>query len=371
MRFGFTTEQLDLRDSVRRFLERLTDKAAEGSALPLEPGTSAWTVLSEQLGLTALTVPEEFGGFGTGTVELAVVLEEMGRHPRPGPFLASSGFAVPPLTALLGKEDARRYLPDVSAGRLLATLAAADEAGVGVRAQERRSEYFLTGVTPPVHAVPGLFVVTAASAHGPRLFLVSPDAAGWSLVPEASFDLTAPVARLQLEDAPATLLGEVGDEDTVRRALVRARISLAASQLGGAQACLDTAVAYAKDRRQFGRPIGSFQAIKHRLADVLVAVEGARSLVYHAAWLADRDDEAELRTVAAMAKAWCSDAYLQAAETNVLVHGGLGFTWEHSAHLHLRRARSQHTLLGHPDQQLGEVAACLGLGSAAVAHGKA
>ncbi|MGW6459395.1 acyl-CoA dehydrogenase family protein [Streptomyces sp. NPDC055078] len=373
MRFGLTTEQQDLRDSVRRFLDRLPD-GDDGSLLPLEPGTADWTVATEQLGLTALAVPEEFGGFGAGMVELAVVLEEMGRHLRPGPFLASSGLTVPALVACPGGE-AGRYLPDIAAGRLLATLVMPigrqGDSETPVRARERGSGFILTGTTAPVPVAPGVVVVPASSELGTRLFLVRPDAPGCSALPREPFDLTAPLACLELTEAPAVLVGEADDGTTVGRAFSRSRISLAASQLGGAQACLDTAVAYAKERSQFGRPIGSFQAIKHRLADVLVAVEGARSLVYYAAWLADHGDEADVARVASMAKAWCSDTYLDAAEAGLLVHGGLGFTWEHTAHLHLRRARSQHILLGHPDRQLDEVASCLGLGSSTSASGRA
>jgi alkylation response protein AidB-like acyl-CoA dehydrogenase len=196
--------------------------------------------------------------------------------------------------------------------------------------------------------VANLLLVVGRDPAGLSLFAVRPDAAGLVRTPLDTLDQTRKQARLEFVDTPARLIGPAGGAlSGLARTLDLAAVALAAEQVGGAQRCLDAAVDYAKNRIQFGRPIGSFQAIKHKCADMLVEVESARSAAYYAAWTAE-DDSAELPVVASLAKSYCSDAFVNAAAQNIQIHGGMGFTWEHPAHLYYRRAKSSELMLGDP-----------------------
>jgi alkylation response protein AidB-like acyl-CoA dehydrogenase len=180
------------------------------------------------------------------------------------------------------------------------------------------------------------------------LFTVAGDAEGLTRTPLATMDQTRKQARLEFGGTPAKLLGTEGEGwPVLSRVLDLAAVALAAEQVGGAQKCLEMSVDYAKVRVQFGRPIGSFQAIKHKCADMLLEVESAKSAAYYAGWAAAELNE-ELPTVASLAKAYCSDAYFHAAAENIQIHGGIGFTWEHDAHLYFKRAKSSQLLLGDP-----------------------
>ena len=195
-----------------------------------------------------------------------------------------------------------------------------------------------------------LILVVAQADAGPSLFAVRGDAEGLTRRPLTTLDMTRKQAALTLDGVPAALVGtEGGAADVVTRTLRLAVVALAAEQVGGAQRCLDMSVEYAKIRMQFGRPIGSFQAIKHMCADMLLEVESARSAAYYAAWAA-QDESDELPLVSSMAKAYCSEAYFRAAADNIQIHGGIGFTWEHDAHLYYRRAKSTELMLGTPGE---------------------
>jgi alkylation response protein AidB-like acyl-CoA dehydrogenase len=196
----------------------------------------------------------------------------------------------------------------------------------------------------------GLFLVAAATGAGPSLFAVQGGAAGLTRRPLETLDRTRKLARVELTSAEAVLVGtEGGAAATLTRALQVAAAALAAEQVGGAQRCLDMSVEYAKLRMQFGRPIGGFQAIKHMCADMLLEVESARSAAYYAAWAAAEDSD-ELPLVSSLAKAYCSEAYFRTAADNIQIHGGIGFTWEHDAHLYYRRAKSSELMLGTPSE---------------------
>jgi len=368
--FVLSEEQQEFRAMVRRFLEDRSPEAAVRAQMETERGwdPKLWRDMAEQLGLQGLIVPEAYGGQGAGFVELGLVLEEMGRVLLCAPYFSTVALATNALL-LADDEDARAaLLPGIAAGETVATLAFAEEGGGwdadGIEARARRDgsawrlsgskHYVLDGHTADV------VLVAARGDAGVSLFHVAGDAAGLARRPLATLDATRKQARLELDGVAATLVGAEGSGGAVlARVLDLAAVALAAEQVGGAQACLDMAVAYAKERVQFGRPIGSFQAIKHKCADVLLEVESARSAAGYAAWCAAEARD-ELPAVAALAKACCSDAFFHAASENIQIHGGIGFTWEHPAHLYFRRAKSSDLLFGDAAHQRERLAQRLG-----------
>jgi alkylation response protein AidB-like acyl-CoA dehydrogenase len=315
-----------------------------------------WSQMAEQLGLQSLIIPEEFGGQGFGWVELIVILEEMGRSLLCAPFFSTAVLATSALMLADDADAAAKYLPSIASGELIATVAITeengrwDELGVTATATADSGSWKLNGAKHYVidGHLAGLVIVAARSAAGVSLFAVDGDAAGLTRTSLATMDQTRKQARLELSDTPAQLIGTDGAGwDTLVRVLDRAAVGLAAEQVGGAQMVLDMAVDYAKVRVQFGRPIGSFQAIKHKCADMLLEVESAKSAAYYAAWCAAEDND-ELPAMASLAKSYCSEAYFHATAENIQIHGGIGFTWEHPAHLYFKRAKSSELLFGDP-----------------------
>ena len=369
--FAFSEEQEEFRKMVRRFCDAHASEAAVRAQMETERGfdPAVWSEMAAKLGLQGLIVPEALGGQGFGAVELAIVLEEMGRSLLCAPYFSTVALAVHALLSS-GDEDAQRaLLPGIASGATIATLAFAEPNGrwdaSGIEASARRDGagwkidgtklYVLDGHTADV------VLVAARTDAGFSLFRGAGDAAGLTRTPLATLDLTRKQARLELRGVPAQLVGRDGAGAGVLSAVLDlAAVALAAEQVGGAQRCLDMAVAYAKERVQFGRPIGSFQAIKHKCADVLLEVESARSAAYYAAWCAAEGSE-ELPAAAALAKAYCSDAYLHAAAENIQIHGGIGFTWEHPAHLYYRRAKSSDLLFGDATYQRELLAQRIGI----------
>lgn len=335
MTFDFTDEQLALRQAVRELLDDRSTEAAVRETAASDTGVDPklWELLAE-LGLTGLVVPERYGGSGAGPVELAIVLEEMGKKLFCGPYLSSSVLAATLLTELADPAACAEFLPGLASGQRTATVVFAESIPAGERLSGEQS-FVLDAATADL-----LLVVTA----GPRVFAVDPAAA--SIRQLTTLDSTRRLAAITLDDAPARPIGNSDDTAaTVAWARRTGEIMLAAEQVGGARAALDMAVAYARTRFQFGRAIGSFQAIKHMCADLLVEVESAYSVAYAATWaLAERSPE--VAALAGMAQAFCSDAFAKVAADNIQIHGGIGFTWEHPAHLYLRRARSSAQLLG-------------------------
>lgn len=314
-----------------------------------------WRELTADLGLSAIAVPEEFGGAGAGLSELAVVFEEMGAALLCAPFFSTVALAIPTLLASGDPVAMREYLPTLVDGSRTATvifngsLDAWDPDTVTVSARGHGLEYRLHGVAELVldgHTA-NTVLVAANTDNGTSLFAVDGNAHGLGREPLATLDRTRKVARLTFDGVPARLIGtDAAAADALEKAYRVAVIALAAEQLGAAQRCLDTAVSYAKERIQFGRAIGSFQAVKHRCADMLVLVEGARSAVRHAADVAEDEEGAIAASVAKMA---CSEAFLGVALDNMRIHGGIGFTWEHDAHLYVRRAKATQLIFGSPD----------------------
>jgi alkylation response protein AidB-like acyl-CoA dehydrogenase len=358
-------EQKELRQAVRRLLR---DKAPltrirEGADLEggLRYDADLWGQLAG-MGLVGLAVPEKYDGLGQTAVETSVVFEELGRGLYHGPYLACAGLAVP---ALLGSGDdgaCGEYLPGIVSGETIATVAVAEEDGrfetatTATTATEDGDGWRLTGTKSVVlyGADADLLLVTARSGDSDNadvsLFAVAGDADGVTRTRLESLDLARSVARVELDGAPARLVGTQGAAPSlVADVLDAALVGLAAEQAGGAAACLEMSVEYAKTRQQFGTVIGAFQAVAHKLVDMLQQVEFSKATARYAAAAAAEGD-AEAPVAARVAAAYCGDSFRKMVAEMVQTHGGIGFTWEHDAHLYYRRAwSSQHLLAGIAD----------------------
>jgi alkylation response protein AidB-like acyl-CoA dehydrogenase len=358
MNFAFTEEQEELRKTVRAFLESKSSEATVRELMETETGydPSVWSQMGEQMGLQGLVVPEEFGGSGYSFVELGIVLEEMGRSLLPAPFFSTAVLAAQTLIHS-GDDNAKKtYLPGIASGETIATLAFTepsgkwDESGITMEATSSGDGHTLSGTKMFVldgHTA-NLILVAARSGQGVSLFAVDGSASGLTRRRSARWTRRASRPSSSSPNTPATLIGtEGGGWKTLSTVLDLAAVALAAEQVGGAQKVLEMAVEYAKVRVQFGRPIGSFQAIKHKCADMLLEVESAKSAAYYGMWCAAEMND-ELPSVASLAKAYCSEAYFHAAAENIQIHGGIGFTWEHPAHLYFKRAKSSELLFGDP-----------------------
>jgi len=361
--FAFSEEQEELRRSVRRFLE---DKSASTEVRRLMETTDGydpkvWSQMANELGLQSLHIPEAYGGQGFSFVELGIVLEEMGRALLCAPFFSSVALAADAILNAGTKVAKKELLPGIANGETIATLALAepngrwDATGIETLATKEGDAYTLSGTKRFVidGATANLIIVAARlpktkGERGIGLFAVRGDADGLSRATLQPLDPTRKQAEITLQDVKATAIGKPGkDWPALQKTLDQISVLLSAEMVGGAQRALDMAVQYAKDRVQFGRPIGQFQAIKHKCAEMLLQIESAKTATYYAMWVAAKDDP-ELSTVAPMAKAFCSDAYFFAASENIQVHGGIGFTWEHDAHLYFKRAKSSELLFGDP-----------------------
>jgi alkylation response protein AidB-like acyl-CoA dehydrogenase len=357
MNFSFTSEQQQLRASVRRFLAAKSPEAEVRRLMESADGYDSviWDQMA-QLGLQGLIIPERFGGSGSTYIDLIVVLEEMGRALLGGPFFATVALAANLLIATGDEAAMADYLPAIADGSTIATVALAEapgqwgEDGVGASAVSRGGRWLLSGDKHYVldGHIADLILVAARTPAGIGVFAVEKGTSGWSADPLATMDQTRKQSRLIFDASPARLIGADGAGwAALAKALNQALVALAAEQVGGAQRVLEMAVEYAKIRVQFQRPIGSFQAIKHKCADLLLAVESAKSAAYYAGWAA-AEDSTDLPLLASFAKASCSDAYFHAAAENIQIHGGIGFTWEHPAHLYFKRAKSSELLFGAP-----------------------
>jgi alkylation response protein AidB-like acyl-CoA dehydrogenase len=358
MNFAFTDEQEELRKTVRAFLDAKSPESAVREQMETEAGydDAVWRQMGEQMGLQGLSIPEEFGGSGYTFIELGIVLEEMGRSLLCAPFFSTVVLAAN--TLLHSGDDAAKkdYLPGIASGETIATVAFTepsgkwDEAGIEMQATAAGDGWTLSGTKMFVldgHTA-NLILVAARTPQGVSLFAVDGDAAGLTRTALSTMDQTRKQARLEFENTPGRFVGTDGDGwNVLDKVLDLVAIGLAAEQVGGAQKVLDMAVEYAKVRVQFGRPIGSFQAIKHKCADMLLEVESAKSAAYYGMWCASELND-ELPSVASLAKAYCSEAYFHAAAENIQIHGGIGFTWEHPAHLYFKRAKSSELLFGDP-----------------------
>lgn len=366
-----TAEQEALRDVMRAYLTKYSSeqdirKIMEGD---LGHDPRAWAALAEQIGVQALAVPEKFGGGGFGFDDLAVVMEEAGRTLFPAPLLSTVVLAVNALLLSGDDEACAEYLPRIAAGDLVATVAVSESVAQweqsDIRTVARRDgdQWLLDGAK--AHVLDGfgasLLIVAARTGSGTSLFVVEAEADHLGVDRLTSMDLTRRHAAVTFESTPAKLLGVDGaGASTLRKLYDYALVALACEQVGGAAAVLDSTVEYLQIRQQFGRPIGSFQAIKHRCADMLVELESAKSAAAYAtaAVCSGADDTS---VAASIAKTYCSTAFYHIAAESIQMHGGIGFTWEHPAHLYFKRAKSSEVLFGSPAFHRDRIARSIGM----------
>jgi alkylation response protein AidB-like acyl-CoA dehydrogenase len=374
MDLTFSEEQDELRKVVRSFLAKHSDEAnvRRLAADPQGHDPVVWRRMAGELGLQGLALPEEYGGSGFGYVDLGIVFEETGRALLGGPYFATVALAAEALLRCADEQARHDLLPGIASGGTVATLALTEDSGrwdeQGIRltaAHDEAGGWRLTGVktyVPDGHLADLLLVAARTPAGISLLAVETADAPGLTRIPLPTLDQTRKQARLEFTDTPARLLGSEGAAwPALERTLATAAVLLSAEQVGGAAAALDAAVAYAKIREQYGRPIGSFQGIKHKCADMLMEIESARSAAYGGLWALDAGDETEIAMAAALAQAVCSEAFTKVAADNIQVHGGIGFTWEHPAHLYFKRAKSSEVLLGTPSYHRELLATRLGI----------
>ena len=374
MEFAFSDEQEMIRASAEGFLADVSDSAAVRAAMVSERGfdEALWQRLCREMYWPAIHIPEAYGGLGLGFVELSILLEQMGRRLLCSPFFTTACMATPALLLAANEQQKQRWLPLIADGSLTATLAFSSANGwaakdVQATVVTEGEGFVLDGTLNHVldgHSAELLIIAArvpgSSGEAGISLFAVDADRAGIERQMLPTMDQTRRQARVQLKGlylSADCLLGEFGAGwPHLERVLQLACIGLAAEQTGGAQQVLDLSVAYMQDRQQFGRPIASFQALKHRAADMMLQVECARSASYYAACVAqeildpegDPQVAAELSLAAALAKAQCSETYFHCASESIQLHGGVGFTWEYDPHLYFKRARASESFLGAP-----------------------
>ena len=374
MEFAFTPEQLMIEETAARFLAQTCDSHAVRRAMDSAEGydPQVWQRIGEELYWPALMIPESFGGLGLGFVELAILLEQSGRHLLCSPFFATAALATPALMLSSNPAVQADWLGAIAAGATRATLAFASRPGwdadsVQAVATPDAGGYRLNGTYAQVldGAQAQLLIVAArlpasTGEHGISLFALPAETPGIKRTALPTLDQTRRLARIELHDVQLDsrhLLVEVGQGwPLLRDTLHIGAIALAAEQTGGAQQSLDLTLAFIAERQQFGRAIASFQAIKHRCADMMLAVECARSAAYYAACVAqerlaaDGDPQvaAALGDAAATAQIHASEAFFHCAAESIQLHGGVGFTWEYDPHLYFKRARASEQLFGHP-----------------------
>jgi alkylation response protein AidB-like acyl-CoA dehydrogenase len=383
MQFTFTDEQTLLRESARRFLEATacSGKIRAACETPLGYDEKLWRGVSRELGWAATAIPQAYGGTGLGMVELAILQHEQGRRLIPSPFFSTVCLAAPLISTMATESQKERWLGRIAAGEVRIAVALTGPRGgagahdVQVELTGRGESRMLRGESDFVicgHACDLLLVVARESlderGETLRAVLIDPAAEGVSLKHHVMLDLTRRMSYLRLSDvrvAREELLGTEGiTAAEMERALDWARVALASEALGGAEYTIEMTTRYVKERVQFGRPVGSFQAVKHRLADMAVLLEAARSAAWYAACVADESPEA-LAQAAAIAKSACCEAFFQCAGNAIQLHGGIGFSWDHDCHLYFKRARASATLLGSPSWQRERLAIALGLGEPA------
>ncbi|MEW2625660.1 acyl-CoA dehydrogenase family protein [Streptomyces sp. NPDC048106] len=362
-----TEEQRELRTVLRDFLTEASgpEDVRTHLATPRGYDEALWARLAGEIGVHGLAIPEEYGGSGFTFAELAVALEEAGRVLYCAPLLSTVVLAAQALLGSGDRQACERHLPRIADGTLTATVAGFQQEPSGIAAEPSGSGTVLRGAADFVLDGAGadLILVRAHTAEGPRLFAVEPADDTCVRTPHHVLDETRRQARVEFHSAPAIPVGESGD---VATALDAGRAALAAEQVGGSGHALDATVEFVAQRHQFGRSIGSFQAVKHRLADVLVAVEAARSASSYATACVALGSP-QLPVAASAAASVCSETFRLATAEYVQLHGGIGFTWEHPAHLYVRRARSSAVLFGTADQHRARLARLIGLDARAAA----
>jgi alkylation response protein AidB-like acyl-CoA dehydrogenase len=379
LRFSPTEEQRLISESARNFLAQAA--GLERLRTVIESGTgydaTLWSALAGEMSFAGLMVPEPYGGSGLGAVEMSLILEQTGRTLAVVPFFETAVLAAQAILLSGTQAQKQALLPDIAAGRTKAAVAmtgpggAPFPAGVAIIMSRDGAGWRLNGAAgfATFAHVADLILIVARSPYSKgneALSIValpaSTDGVSIQLLP--SLDLTRPFSRVDLNDVYVPASAVLGEAQAAGAALARTFAIgaglLASEQTGGAQFCLSSTVDYAKQRVQFGRAIGSFQAVKHELADMMVAVEAARSAALYAATAIDAGGD-ELFEAASVARVWCSEAYRRCAAEAIQLHGGIGFTWEHHAHLYFKRARSSSTWLGEPALHRERIAQLIGL----------
>lgn len=376
MRFSFSPEQEEFRTAVRRFLSDRSPTKEVRRLMATESGwdAAAWKALNAELGLCAVRIPEELGGHGFGFGEHCIVLEEMGRALLCAPYFSTTVLGAGIILNAGSPEQQQALLPSIATGDTTATLASVEDngrwdaaattltatpSGAGYRLNGHKS-YVLDGHTADLIVVLGRASGTRGEA-GLSLFTVRGDAPGLTRRALQTMDPTRKLARLEFKDVEASLLGQEGAAAApVARVMLEAAVCLANEMVGGAARLREDALAYAQMRMQFGRPIASFQSMKHKQADMLLEVELAKSAAYYAAAALDEGD-ADVVATASLAKACAADTYLQTAIHAIQIHGGIGFTWDNDTHLWFKRAKSSEVLFGdahdHRERMLSHWAA--------------
>jgi len=358
--YAFTDEQNQLRSAVRKFCADNFDEQSVRRLMESDPPFDAkvWARLGTELGVLGLSVPEHDAGVGGTLVDQAVAVEELGASLACGPVFGTVFLAIPALVAASAGQPRDELLAELVEGRRTAAFAVPEHAGTLGDVSVTADGDSLTGTVERVVDAGAAddLLVAARKADGLALYAVDASAPGVQRTPLVTLDLTRPQATVQLSSAPGRLIaGPDEAERIIEHALQVGSALLAVEQVGAAQHLLDLSVDYAKSRLQFGRQIGSFQAIKHKLADLLVDLEHSRSTAYHAVWaIADGSDDPAL--AASIAQATCSAALSRIAADTIQVHGGIGFTWEHQAHLYFKRATTDAALLGSAEQHRSRVA---------------
>ncbi len=379
MDFGFSQEQEMLRAAARGFLERECPSAFVRRMMEAPEGTTPefWAKLAE-LGWLGLIYPETYGGAGLGVVDLTVVMEEMGRVVMPGPYFSTVLLGGLALLEAGSEAQKKEWLPRIAGGEARVSLAWTEEngrwdaAGITMKARAAGEGFALSGTklfVPDAHTADAL-VVAARTAkaedptRGVSLFLIPRETAGVSITLLPTMDQTRKLCEVTLRNVKVGAEALVGERDggwaPLARVLDRATVALAAEMCGGAQKVLEMSTEYAKIRVAFGKPIGAYQAVKHKCADMLVLVENAKSVTYYAAWAMD-EDAPEGPLAAAMAKAYVSDAYRKVAGDGIQIHGGIGFTWEHDLHLYFKRAKGSEVAFGDATHHRERVAQLINL----------
>jgi len=369
--FTPTEEQHLIRTTARQFLDERVGLGRVRELMVSEDGfdPGLWKEMAD-LGWAGLAVAEEHGGSGLSPVELGVLVEEMGRLVTPGPFFATTVLATTVIQAVATPDQQAEILPSLASGERVATLAIHERSRAwGPESPETtatRSEdcWVLNGSKRSVLSgnEADIILVTASTDEGVGLFAVDSDAEGVETKREPVLDPTRRQAGVLFDSVVVEAASKLGEGDAtagLRRALALVSALLACEQVGGAQRCMEMSVEYAKGRYQFGRPIGSYQAIKHRCANMLMKVEQAKSAAYYAVRVASQPEE--LMLASALAAAVASEAYVWVAGENIQVHGGIGFTWEHDAHIYLKRAKASSLLFGSPSYQRDRLGQALGL----------
>ena len=354
MDFGLNEDQEALQRYAREFLEKECPSTFVRSMMDGDTAhdTGFYRKMAD-LGWMAIAIPEEYGGQGMSYVDLAVLVEEMGRAIVPGPFFASVCLAAPVIVQAGTDKQKQALLPGIASGERIATVAytegsgRVDAGGIELSATKDGDGCVLSGkkaFVPDAHVADTLIVAGRIDGDV-ALFVVDADAPGVEITQQSTMDTTRRLCEVTLDEVKVDGGARMAGWPELERALQKTTSLLSAECVGGAQKILDLSVDYAKVRMQFGRPIGSFQAVKHRCADMLVDVEMSRSAMYYGAW-ASATDDAELPLASSVAKAYCGSAYTRVAANGIQVHGGIGFTWEHDMHLYFKRAKVNELLLG-------------------------